>query len=105
MAAKDAWRWIYKTARWAELRALRLLMEPLCRYCKEMGKIVPADTVDHVKPHKGDTTLAFDLNNTQSLCKECHDRHAQAKDKGFPVAGCDSNGYPLDPSHAWGKSK
>lgn len=68
-----------------------------------MGRVVAADTVDHVIPHRGHRNLAFDPENLQSLCKPCHDRHAQAKDRGEPVAGCDADGYPLDPSHRWGK--
>jgi 5-methylcytosine-specific restriction endonuclease McrA len=83
------------------MRAEQLRKEPLCRYCGAMGWTVPATTVDHVTPHKGDRNLAFDADNLQSLCKDCHDRHAQAKDKGQPVAGCDADGYPLDPGHKW----
>jgi len=94
--------WIYKTALWLRLRAEQLRAEPLCRYCTEMGLTVAADTVDHIKPHRGDRDLAFDSDNLQSLCAACHNRHAQAKDNGLPVAGCDADGYPLDPNHVWG---
>lgn len=95
-------RWVYKTSRWAALRAEQLRQEPLCRYCKPMGDVVAATVVDHIKPHRGDRALAFDPDNLQSLCKPCHDRHADAKDRGLPIAGCDADGMPLDPSHAWG---
>lgn len=95
--------WVYKTALWQRIRAQRLRDDKgLCRYCKQMGRIVPAVVVDHIKAHRGDRELAFDYDNTQSLCADCHDRHAQAKDKGLPVAGCDADGYPLDPTHPWG---
>lgn len=67
-----------------------------------MGDVVAATVVDHIKPHRGDRALAFDPDNLQSLCKPCHDRHADAKDRGLPIAGCDADGMPLDPSHAWG---
>lgn len=94
-------RWVYKTALWQRLRAERLRTEPLCRYCSEMGWTVPADTVDHIEPHRGDRALAFDPDNLQALCKPCHDRHAQAKDRGEAVAGFDADGYPIDPKHHW----
>lgn len=94
-------RWVYKTQLWLRLRAAQLRAQPLCRYCKEMGETVPATTVDHIKAHRGDRDLAFDPDNLQSLCKPCHDQHAQAKDRGLPVAGCDADGWPLDPGHKW----
>lgn len=95
--------WVYATRAWQRLRLEQLRTEPLCRYCTELGLTVAATEVDHIRPHRGDRDLAFDPENLQSLCKPCHDRHAQAKDKGLPVAGCDANGYPLDPTHKWGK--
>jgi 5-methylcytosine-specific restriction protein A len=30
--------------------------------------------VDHIKPHKGDRGLFWELANHQALCKRCHDR-------------------------------
>lgn len=97
-------KWVYKTALWQRLRAEQLRREPLCRYCKEMGEVTAAMIVDHIKPHRGERDLAFDPDNLQSLCKPCHDRHAQAKDAGKPVAGCDAEGYPLDTQHPWGSA-
>lgn len=87
------------------MREAQLRDDPLCRYCQEMGDVVAAGIVDHIKPHRGDRNLAFDPENLQSLCKPCHDRHAQSKDRGLPVAGCDADGWPLDPAHPWGGTK
>lgn len=95
------YKWIYKTTLWQSMRLAQLASEPLCRYCAQLGRVTPADTVDHRRPHRGNRALAFDPTNLQSLCKPCHDRHAQAKDNGLPVAGCDADGYPLDPDHPW----
>lgn len=92
---------IYNSKRWRVLRHDHLSKEPLCRYCHAAGDIVAADTVDHIKPHKGDLDLAFDPGNLQSLCKTCHDIHADAKDREKVMAGCDADGYPIDPSHVW----
>ena len=77
------------------------MREPLCHYCLQHGDTVAADTVDHIKPHRGDETLAFDPDNLQSLCKTCHDIHADAKDRGKTMAGCDDKGLPIDPDHPW----
>lgn len=98
-------KWVYKTALWQRMRLAQLDAEPECRYCKAMGWVVPANTVDHIKPHRGNRKLAFDQNNLQSLCKPCHDKHAQRKDRGLPIAGCDANGFPLDPNHPWSKGR
>jgi len=102
--ASNPARWVYKTALWQRLRGAQLRDQPLCRYCKEMGLTVAATIVDHIKPHRGDRNLAFDQTNLQSLCKPCHDMHADAKDRGKTVAGCDADGYPLDPTHEWGSA-
>jgi len=93
---------IYGRAIWQKLRAEQLRQEPLCRYCKQMGRVVAADTVDHITPHRGDEALAFDPDNLQSLCKPCHDVHADAKDRGKVMAGCDADGYPIADDHPWG---
>ena len=92
---------IYNSKRWKALRRNQLAKEPLCRYCQSHGQITAADTVDHKKPHRGDKKLAFDPENLQSLCKPCHDIHADAKDRGKTMAGCDEAGYPIDPEHPW----
>ena len=92
---------IFNSKRWKALRRDQLAAHPLCWYCHKIGHITAADTVDHITPHRGDKALAFDPANLQSLCKPCHDRHADAKDRGKTVAGCDGDGLPIDPSHPW----
>lgn len=84
------------------MRDEQLRIEPLCRLCRQIGETTPADTVDHVVAHRGDPALAFDPTNLQSLCKGCHDRHAQMRDRGEAMAGCDNDGYPTDLLHKWG---
>ena len=92
---------IYNSKRWKALRRDQLAAHPLCWYCLKIGHITAADTVDHITPHRGDKNLAFDPANLQSLCKPCHDVHADAKDRGKPVAGCDADGMPIDAGHPW----
>lgn len=93
------YRKLYKTAQWQALRAQRLGLEPLCRCCAAKGLVVPASVADHIKPHRGDIALFFDINNTQSLCAPCHDidkGHIEAH--GFSKA-IGADGYPTDPKH------
>ena len=92
-----AWQALYNTTRWRKLRLIHLGSEPLCRMCMDEGRITPATICDHVVPHKGDPDLFF-AGPFQSLCKPCHDRHAQSRDrtgKPPPVIGLD--GWPIDP--------
>ncbi len=74
---------------------------PLCQYCLKYGDITSATVVDHIEPHRGDEAKAYDPENLQSLCETCHNVHADAKDKGKAMAGCDADGLPLDPDHPW----
>jgi 5-methylcytosine-specific restriction protein A len=70
------------------------------RYClvhqKEMDReyIVVVDhirncttVVDHIKPHKGDEELFYDINNLQPLCKCCHDRKTAKEDSRWGQKG------------------
>lgn len=89
-------------ARWRAARAAQLQREPLCRMCADMGRTKAADTVDHIRPHKGDTVLFWDSTNWQSLCRNCHDSTKAQLERGT-LRGCDANGVPLDPGHHWRK--
>ena len=94
---------LYNTVRWHKLRLWKLTRDPLCRYCLEIGRVTGADTVDHVKPHKGDTKLFWDSNNLQSLCSTCHNSVAQEKDKKGYAMGYGLDGYPIDSNHPFHK--
>jgi 5-methylcytosine-specific restriction endonuclease McrA len=101
LVSKADWHHLYDLKRWKALRLYRLGIEPLCRFCKQAGKDRPASVVDHVVPHKGDVDLFFDLENTQSLCKPCHDGTKQSAEHRGYERGCDASGMPLDASHHW----
>jgi 5-methylcytosine-specific restriction endonuclease McrA len=64
--------------RWQQRRKAQLAEEPLCRYCKRQGRIVPATVADHITPHRGDPVL-FE-GPLQSLCASCHSS-AKAKEE------------------------
>lgn len=67
----DPFRKLYSSSRWKRIRASHLAREPLCRACKERGRLEAARIVDHISPIRsgGDP---FDDANLQSLCWSCH---------------------------------
>lgn len=96
--------WVYNDARWRGpwgIRTQRLTMEPTCRFCRQNGTIVEATVVDHVVPHRGDEKLAFDIDNTQSLCGSCHNSEKQQLEKKGWIRGARQDGTPRDPLHPW----
>lgn len=99
----------YNTARWQRLRLAHLMLEPLCRGCEAMGRLTPANTVDHITPvsEGGDPFPAHD--GLASYCPPCHGaKTARGSEAGAvrstkPRKGCDANGNPIDPAHPWSK--
>lgn len=80
-------RKLYNSANWKSLRESFLRENPLCRMCAIANKTVAANTVDHIIPHKGDTTLFVSWDNLQSLCHSCHSYKTATEDGAF--------GHPL----------
>jgi len=90
---------------WKRLRAEVLASEPLCRMCAARGLVVPATDVDHIQDSRDDFTDDNSRENLQPLCHECHSLKT-AKSMGKSVSlGCDVNGLPLDPDHAWNREQ
>lgn len=88
--------------RWRARREQQLRDHPLCRLHMEVrGEVRAATVADHVTPHRNDP-IKFE-GPLQSLCAECHNSWKQAIENGGHVKGCDLNGMPLDPNHAWNK--
>ncbi|WP_127078394.1 HNH endonuclease signature motif containing protein [Rhodomicrobium lacus] len=69
--------------RWRKARATYLRSHPLCAMCWADGVATPATVVDHITPHKGDSTLFWDTNNWQALCKRHHDEKTAREDSNF----------------------
>lgn len=69
---------IYHTPEWKRIRKARLLLNPLCQPCEELGLVIPAKDVDH-KVEVEDGGEVFDIENTQSLCRSCHNRKSALK--------------------------
>ncbi|MDL2286218.1 HNH endonuclease [Desulfococcaceae bacterium OttesenSCG-928-F15] len=91
-------KWPYGTPRWQKLRLQKLRLEPLCEYCPPQRRRF-ATEVDHFHSIvKGGAP--FDLENLRSSCKSCH---SQKTSRNEELHGCDENGMPRDPNHAWNK--
>lgn len=71
---------IYNHRRWRELKNIKLDLNPLCEECLRDGYITPAEDVHHIISFMSVTNttaryrLAYDINNLQSLCKQCHQK-------------------------------
>jgi 5-methylcytosine-specific restriction protein A len=67
--------------RWRKASKRYLSVHPLCTSCHKEGRLTKATVVDHVKPHRGNKTLFWDVNNWQALCKSCHDKKTMTEDR------------------------
>jgi 5-methylcytosine-specific restriction enzyme A len=90
--------------RWRTRAKHQLQIEPLCRLCKEQGRITPATIADHNPPHAG-VYNDFLRGPLRSLCKKCHDGLQPAfKHKGYSSEiGLD--GFPIDPAHPFNRAR
>lgn len=90
------------TARWQRLRTAVLAEHPLCAHCFERGRVTIATDVDHADENPANN----DRSNLVSLCHSCHStKTARARHGSATVYGCDVNGTPLDPAHAWNENR
>ena len=58
--------------RWQQFARRWLRSNPLCAECHRRDRIRPATCVDHIRPHRGDMQVFWQVGNHQSLCSECH---------------------------------
>jgi 5-methylcytosine-specific restriction endonuclease McrA len=62
-----------RTRDWRDrIRPRQLAVEPLCRVCREAGRVTEATQVDHIRVPNGDVRLQRDPGNLQSICATCH---------------------------------
>ncbi|MCB5173657.1 HNH endonuclease [Microvirga lenta] len=81
--------------RWDKARKIYLQHNPLCVMCQKEGRVTPATVVDHIKPHKGDTALFWDIeDNWQSLCAPHHNRDKQREERGR-IQALGEDGWPI----------
>ena len=82
--------------RYRERAKSYLARNPWCEECRRCGRSTIAADVDHITPLSAGGL--DDLDNLQSLCKECHHEKSYAfrqKQIKFPnIKGCDKDGIP-----------
>lgn len=74
----------YNSRAWRNFRKSRLLEEPLCRECKRNNKITEATVLDHIKRIE-DGGEKLSKQNTQPLCKSCHNSKSGREAHGFKM--------------------
>lgn len=90
---------IYRSARWRRCRAQVLKLNPLCVYCKLIGRVTTATDVDHITPLSKGGAM-WDQSNLQALCKSCHgsksarQQHRHRRWRSFALL--DEDGYVID---------
>lgn len=71
----------YSSTFWVRLRKIQLSKQPLCASCLSNGRVVSAEHIDHVFPHRQNPEK-FKKNIFQSLCSSCHTLKTQQENKG-----------------------
>lgn len=69
----------YQSKRWKQVRASKLIDNPLCEECQRNGRIEAATHVHHKQEIKAVPELRFEPDNFESLCASCHSRHHAEK--------------------------
>lgn len=66
--------------KWGKARRDFLAEHPFCVFCERQGKMILADVVDHIKPHRGNSALFWSPENWQSLCTPHHSVKSATED-------------------------
>lgn len=69
---------LYHTSRWRKERKQFLAEHPQCVMCG-----AKADTVDHIRAHKGNEAIFWCQANWQPLCHSCHSRKTLRENNNF----------------------
>jgi 5-methylcytosine-specific restriction protein A len=72
---------LYQSSFWKHQRKIQLSKNPLCAACLLEGRVVQAEHIDHVFPHRQDA-IKFRVNVFQSLCAPHHTLKTQEENKG-----------------------
>ncbi len=83
---------LYRKNRWRLKSESFRRNNPLCEYCKRLGKVKASEVADHATPHKGEES-SFWYGKLIALCKECHDSAKKAEEHG--KIAFDPSGNPL----------
>ena len=69
----------YMSKEWKVLRLYMLNKYPLCKHCKEKGKLTSSIDVDHIVDIEDAPEKRLDIDNLQTLCKSCHSKKTMEK--------------------------
>lgn len=78
----------YYSREWKAVRSEKLKRDSLCERCLIDGKIVPAYFVHHkiyLTPENLTPEIALNIDNLESLCKDCHNREHHGSRKRYTV--------------------
>ena len=99
-AQAEAYRHLYKTARWKRTRAEQLAKQPLCETCLSQGRITAATVCNHADKDSKATIEGFYAGPFTSECAPCHNgvvqRDEVRADAGkLPIQACRPDGWPV----------
>lgn len=88
------WRAWYKTYRWQKLREVILQRDNYT--CQATGVVLSGKhpepnsaVIDHIKPHRGNEKLFWDIDNLQAVSKQYHDSQKQKEEQqSLHMRGC-----------------
>jgi 5-methylcytosine-specific restriction enzyme A len=69
---------LMQSSAWRKARVAFLAQHPNCVDCGALATVV-----DHIVPHRGDSTIFWDRSRWQSLCSCCHGHKTVTRDGGF----------------------
>jgi 5-methylcytosine-specific restriction enzyme A len=103
----EQYRKLYQAKQWRVLREHVLLRDRFtCQRCKcflKRGRSHPQSAVvHHIKAHKGDPDLFFDICNLQAVCWSCHSGVIQSEEARGYSTEIGADGWPTDPKHPIG---
>lgn len=70
--SREARQRFYNSTEWRKLKEVVFAEEPLCRFCKEKGRLKLAEVVDHVIDIIDSPWLCLENSNVRPLCTQCH---------------------------------
>jgi 5-methylcytosine-specific restriction protein A len=83
---KQDYQEIYQDKRWKKIVAAKKRINPLCEEHEKLGRVIQLQEIHHRIPFEWGRSdeemelLAFDIDNTESVCEKCHEElHKQLK--------------------------
>lgn len=73
----------YGSSQWQRVRSLAIERDNhLCQSCLKDGVLEPARVVHHIEEVKDNWNQRLSLDNLESLCHKCHNRHHKRVPRG-----------------------